>query len=1130
MKYSRTALRELTRLYRAVLLAAIVGTVAVAGTAKAEWSGNSDTITNGDGSVAKIWNEASGGGAQYTNATAGTVSFVGVNNGDNGIDVQIYAKDSSTNVGTRLNVNTDGIYYTTGGTAAEATNTPAQELVTVGTVASKATYNAGATYADGTIGKAIQDLATTSVGTISDSNGNETSVQSILGLSTASGSEGQLIFNTAVTNSNLSNGTATAPTTVVQALENIDKSMGQIHGLQAAIQTLDAKAGGNLASGTTVEDHLTALDAAIGDRQYVTNGGYAGSLLANNQSVATSVLAVANQVDTNTAAIATKQNALTANNGIDITSDTISVVAGNGIEVGASGVAVKAADTSINVAAGGISVAVDGSTIELGTSGLQIKDGGITTAKLNDASVTEAKIADNAVTTNKIADSSVTLAKLGSDVSTTTAASGDTKLMTSGGVYDIVNVGTAGNYIAAGTDVASNLSALDTAVKTNADAILTKAGLDVANTFSQTNTFGTTIGSQVVINNNGTMTVDGLLTANGGISTTDLTTSGDASVGGDLTVTGSTNMADATFTSDNGITITNATTPAISTTLVSENINGHNALHVTVSGTDSAVVVDNILASKDSLTVFDASYNELFVADANGIEVSDGTNTTFQVDAATGDTTLTGLLTANGGISTTNLTTSGNATVGGNLAVTGDTTFTGKATFGTSGFDLGGNTVDAIDTDGSAVAAGTATTLATAATIKAGAKDADYTATGTNITGTTLGTALDNLDAAIGDRTAYTNEYNIAAGDDVATSLDDLDTAIGDRTYTNGYNIASSDDVSTSLDDLDTIIGDVASVANTNGNIGGANIAAKLDAIDTNMGALATMNHAAFTATPADITSGVNDLATNMATAMGGAFTAGAWTDTVAPAAPNSYAYTASTNVMDAINQVAGNVGTAAQLTTAGTNGVAVANSVNANMDAVNKTIGDITTLNAGTGSTGNAITNGTGTAPTTVVAALNNIDATLGQIHGLKNGNSNLQADSNLASGTTVEDHLVSLDDAIGNRNYASAAYITPGESVADSLSVLDTQLASVHYDLGRLENEVRGGFAAAAAMAALVPNARAAGDTQIAVGTGNYRDRVGFALGAFHYINDNVLINAGAAYGGSKSTTFKAGITFGW
>ena len=35
MKYSRTALRELTRLYRVALLAAIMGTVAVSGTAKA---------------------------------------------------------------------------------------------------------------------------------------------------------------------------------------------------------------------------------------------------------------------------------------------------------------------------------------------------------------------------------------------------------------------------------------------------------------------------------------------------------------------------------------------------------------------------------------------------------------------------------------------------------------------------------------------------------------------------------------------------------------------------------------------------------------------------------------------------------------------------------------------------------------------------------------------------------------------------------------------------------------------------------------------------------------------------------------------------------------------------------------
>ena len=110
-------------------------------------------------------------------------------------------------------------------------------------------------------------------------------------------------------------------------------------------------------------------------------------------------------------------------------------------------------------------------------------------------------------------------------------------------------------------------------------------------------------------------------------------------------------------------------------------------------------------------------------------------------------------------------------------------------------------------------------------------------------------------------------------------------------------------------------------------------------------------------------------------------------------------------------------------------------------------------------------------------------------------------------------------MDAAIGNLKETGVR----GENIA-------AQLQSLGTDLQNLENEVRGGFAASAALSALVPNARATNDTQISLGTGMYRDRAGFAIGAFHYVNDNVLLNAGAAYGGSKSTTVKAGITFGW
>ena len=68
-----------------------------------------------DGTYSKIWNELnSGGGSQIYNAPRNFLSYVGVNksSASDPVDVQIYAKDKSTNIGTRLNVSaTDGMFY-----------------------------------------------------------------------------------------------------------------------------------------------------------------------------------------------------------------------------------------------------------------------------------------------------------------------------------------------------------------------------------------------------------------------------------------------------------------------------------------------------------------------------------------------------------------------------------------------------------------------------------------------------------------------------------------------------------------------------------------------------------------------------------------------------------------------------------------------------------------------------------------------------------------------------------------------------------------------------------------------------------------------------------------------------------
>lgn len=92
-----------------------------------EESGNFDaSYKHADGSYARIWNETDGGGSQYYNSNKDTLSFVGVNDGNDGIHVQIYSKKKSTNVGARLNATPDGIFYGVGNSASIA---PENELV-----------------------------------------------------------------------------------------------------------------------------------------------------------------------------------------------------------------------------------------------------------------------------------------------------------------------------------------------------------------------------------------------------------------------------------------------------------------------------------------------------------------------------------------------------------------------------------------------------------------------------------------------------------------------------------------------------------------------------------------------------------------------------------------------------------------------------------------------------------------------------------------------------------------------------------------------------------------------------------------------------------------------------------------
>ena len=89
--------------------------------------------TNAQGGYALIFNESDGGGSQVYDKTDDVISYVGTNleegeGAENGVNVQIYSKNKTTNEGVRINVNTQKAYYLKG---ANVPNPAAREIAVV---------------------------------------------------------------------------------------------------------------------------------------------------------------------------------------------------------------------------------------------------------------------------------------------------------------------------------------------------------------------------------------------------------------------------------------------------------------------------------------------------------------------------------------------------------------------------------------------------------------------------------------------------------------------------------------------------------------------------------------------------------------------------------------------------------------------------------------------------------------------------------------------------------------------------------------------------------------------------------------------------------------------------------------
>ncbi|MCR5194449.1 MAG: YadA-like family protein [Alphaproteobacteria bacterium] len=184
-----------------------------------------------------------------------------------------------------------------------------------------------------------------------------------------------------------------------------------------------------------------------------------------------------------------------------------------------------------------------------------------------------------------------------------------------------------------------------------------------------------------------------------------------------------------------------------------------------------------------------------------------------------------------------------------------------------------------------------------------------------------------------------------------------------------------------------------------------------------------------------------------------------------------------------------------------------------------------------------------------------NSIASVNGTIHGListesaaNNETTNGRAyNGNLAIGTTVEDHLLALDSAIGNRATLHGEHVQAGADVVTNLQTLNDgieaetrariasdaalskKVNSLTSKIDDVEKDMSAGVASAVALSSVAVSDVKKGEASVGGGYGYYNGESAIAFGAAMGLTNNWSVNAGAGMGTSGSNvSFRAGTNY--